>query len=516
MLITADSAFKEKSVLFNNREAVFIGVCCLIAAARVFLFAASAPFSADDDERAHFDLVYKYAHGWWPSYDKNRGYNDNFDYKPAFLIALYGTLEFYRPLDWFPEHRVPPPNWRMPQKEAEIRITPIVKFLSRQANHEALSPPVYYLLAAVWRNLGRLMGIGGGQEIYWVRFLNIPIYILLIILAVRFVKKYFPEHRLIGWGVPLLLAVFPQDAYYLITNDVLSPPLFLAAFMMLLDVVHEEKSVRFHVCAGLLTAAAVLVKLSNLAILALLVLTAAIKISRLRASKPSGGQWAFPMALLAAAGLPIAAWTAYNRVVFHDWLALKEKSAMLGWTVKPLAQWFDHPLFTPQGAWVFISDLIKTFWRGEMQWHRVTVAWPAADWLYVISTLLFLTISLVLFIRQWKTAPAPLSMFRIFAWCAVAISVLFLLYSSIKHDWGNCAYPSRAYPYMSSGRLISGVLVPFLVLYLEGLAAIWRPLQNRLNPLALIIGIVLLTLGSEFYIWRDIFRSAYNWFHLFN
>ena len=93
-------------------------------------------------------------------------------------------------------------------------------------------------------------------------------------------------------------------------------------------------------------------------------------------------------------------------------------------------------------------------------------------------------------------------------------AVAFLGFLSIIYDFQDCFYPSRAHPYFTSGRLMLGALIPFLLLYLYGLdRALCRVKNNWVRPLVL-AGMILFMLISEILIdWR-LFPNANNWFHM--
>jgi hypothetical protein len=92
--------------------------------------------------------------------------------------------------------------------------------------------------------------------------------------------------------------------------------------------------------------------------------------------------------------------------------------------------------------------------------------------------------------------------------------VVFLGFLSIIYDFQDCFYPSRAHPYFTSGRLMLGALIPFLLLFLYGMDCALGWIKNRhAKPLAL-AGLILFMLISEITIDRMIFSNAYNWFHM--
>jgi hypothetical protein len=92
--------------------------------------------------------------------------------------------------------------------------------------------------------------------------------------------------------------------------------------------------------------------------------------------------------------------------------------------------------------------------------------------------------------------------------------VLFLAAVSVSFDFRDCWYPSREHPYVTSGRLLLGALVPFAALYLQGLERIlgWARLA-RYRWVAVAVIAAVMT-GSEIAFTRQVFASAYNWFHL--
>jgi hypothetical protein len=67
------------------------------------------------------------------------------------------------------------------------------------------------------------------------------------------------------------------------------------------------------------------------------------------------------------------------------------------------------------------------------------------------------------------------------------------------------------------GRLISGCIVPFALIYVEGLRAAtsWIPERARASLRAGLFGLVVATLViSEAWLSEPPARSEYNWFHL--
>ena len=46
-----------------------------------------------------------------------------------------------------------------------------------------------------------------------------------------------------------------------------------------------------------------------------------------------------------------AVWLAWCKHAFGDFSGTAAKIQFLGWTHKPFAEWWHHPIFTPHGFW---------------------------------------------------------------------------------------------------------------------------------------------------------------------
>jgi hypothetical protein len=92
------------------------------------------------------------------------------------------------------------------------------------------------------------------------------------------------------------------------------------------------------------------------------------------------------------------------------------------------------------------------------------------------------------------------------------ISVGFLALLSIQFDFGNCINPSRVHPYFTSGRLLSGALIPFALIYVYGIAWLFRRINAAL-PLVVLGIIIFFATMSEIIVNHVIFASEHNWFH---
>src|SRR5947208_16364396 len=103
--------------------------------------------------------------------------------------------------------------------------------------------------------------------------------------------------------------------------------------------------------------------------------------------------------------------------------------------------------------------------------------WPIADRFYAISSVALLFAAVIGLRKN--------SGFSTFQRQAIGIAVLsfivsvgFMALLSIQFDFGNCINPSWTHPYFTSGRLLSGALIPFALFYVYGIAYLFR----RRNP----------------------------------
>ncbi len=90
---------------------------------------------------------------------------------------------------------------------------------------------------------------------------------------------------------------------------------------------------------------------------------------------------------------------------------------------------------------------------------------------------------------------------------------VFLGFLSIIYDFHKCFYPSREYPYFTSGRLMLGALIPFLLLFVFGLDHVLSGFGNA-GKFLVLAAIILFMLISEIITDWLVFSSQYNWFHM--
>jgi hypothetical protein len=471
-----------------GRERAWIAVFAVFAAARVLASSALFPFFDNVDEPQHFDLVVKYSRGELP-----RGL-DGFSRESALEFARWASPEFLFAPERFGGRFPPPPS--------AATALPMVEAWIAEKNTESQEPPLYYALAALWLALGRALGLAGVTLLWWLRAFNAVPAALLVWLGHATARAVFPESPLQRLGVPLLLAVFPQDAFYSIGSDALSPLCFGLAY---LGIVRFGPAVtpRRAAGTGLALAAAVLAKVSNLPLVAV-----AGADLLLRARRPAGRERTALGVLLACAALPIAAWLCWNRARFGDWLGTSAKVARLGWVAKPLTDWWPHPLFSVSGLSAFWSELLASFWRGEFVWHGRRLTHPALEVFYWGSSAVFPAVAL-LRLPEERVARRAL----LFAALTFASAIVFQFVLSLAFDFGQCFYPSRARPFFTSGRLLGGALVPFLLLYVWGLdRSLWLTPSPRARWIAL-VAIAAAVTASELWLDQGPLASAYNVLH---
>lgn len=494
---------------FLRHELVIVLALTILAGIRVLIYSAAFPVFGYVDETAHYSLVVDYAQGHIPA--GLEGHNA----EASRVIGWHYSPEYLTRKENVDRGLMRPPLELVPRRVAKAFAERTILQHINQLNHESNQPPVYYTLAAGAYKVGQALGIANAHLVHWTRLLGPLAAGLLVWFAWVFLRRLYPNSLTLRAGVPLMLAFYPQDLFYAVNNDVLTPLLFTIAFYALLRLYQEpHRSYGFYAGVGLSAAAVFLNKFSNatiflpMAVILLLILKKARASGQLRLALPRVG------VAVAAAGLPIAAWLTRNYLVMGRLSGEHEKMKFLGWTYKPLGAIFDHPVFTAGGAWRFVHELISSFWRGEMAWFRIPIALPAADYFYTISTLLFIGAAVVLLLRRRHQQPDDQALAGWMGVLVFATSVGMMFVLSIIFDFGGCYYPSREYPYLVSGRLFSGVIVPFLVLYITGLDYLMARARLKISRLSVLMVIAFLITVSEAVISVPVFVSPWNWFHI--
>lgn len=491
-----------------NRERWWILALATAAGLRIFLYAAAFPFYGNVDEQKHVDMVLKYARGYLP-----RPGADAYEAETGDLMGMYGSPEYL--LDPAVRSEAPPPAWRRPRSERIALVERAHAFLGRRANKEASQPPVYYAVAGAWLRLGRALGLEGGHLLYWVRGLNALVGFLLVWVSHLFLRRISPDEPLMSWGVPVLLTVFPQDCVYYVTRDAFSPLLGALGFFLALRLaLRPESGIALYAAAGSVAALACLAKYTNVVLLPVFVLCTVVASKRHVSSRaPSGlARWALLWALFL---IPVALWLARNQALFGDPTATALKIQRLGWKPKALADWWDHPIFTPSGLSFFVTELVPSFWRGELAWYRRTLGWRVSDTVYLVTSLLFVGLAAWQLRRRDRRLPERLTEGAALLMLMTGTGLLGLL--SLMYEFTDRSNPPASRPFFVQGRLIAACMVPFLILYLRGMSVAAARLRWRAGPdptWAWVAAIVVVVTVSEIALSRPVFLSEYNWFHL--
>ncbi len=493
----------------KDHKNVFLWMLCALALLRIFFFIASFPFFNNVDEKSHFDTVVKYSKGYLPRTETMK-----FEYESAELIVLYSSPEYFRNLKYLKSAKTSPPVWHFNRDKISQYLNNATNGWTRHTNREAFSPPVYYALAGIWYNIGKLLGIKGLHLLYWIRFLNIPIYATLFWFAYLLCRNAFKNDLFMQVGVLVLLTCFPQDVFYSINSDVLSPLFCLMSIYFLIQILRSYRSFSFHLLTGLVVSATFLIKFSNFPMLLIFAIFIFLHIRKLVYERRLKEQLPNLFSLVSGCLLPIIFWFGWNSYALGDFTGSILKVHDLGWTVKTLGKMLDHPIFTLGGFTYFTSNLINTFWRGELVWGLQRITSPGMDYFYVLSSCLFVTLSTINSLFSKNDYSPDQRFLNYISALMLLFSVFFLSILSIIYDFGNCPYPSQAHPYFVSGRLIFGAFLPFLILYLDGLRIFTSKISRRINPLIVVLFICIIITCSEIHMTYPVLKSHYNWFHI--
>src|SRR6266403_5324267 len=248
----------ESKTFVAANERLLILLLSAVAAVRVFIFSAAFPFFSNIDEDLHFDLITQYSHVQVPrSFDRLKEETLNW-------IVPYASPEFLFPQERFPSEKFPAPLWKQPWSKVEPEIAVTRAAWSSEINFESSQPPLYYALASEWWWIGKQIGLTGIQSLYWIRFLNALIVVMTVWLGYVTASMVALPRADLRIGVPLLLAFLPQNVFYAMNNDVLSPVCFGVLFLCVLQWLRTNApSFLFGAFTGLAIGATYLTKMSN-------------------------------------------------------------------------------------------------------------------------------------------------------------------------------------------------------------------------------------------------------------
>jgi len=489
-----------------------VAVLAVLAAIRILILCAAFPLANTIDERYHLVTIQMYARGNWPGRELPRP-----DPESTRKLLLYWSPEYGLTPQQMAQDGIVGPLWGLSPEGRESALARNYYRAKleqwRRPNFEAQSPPLYYLVAAAWYKLGAVLGMRDWMLDYWPRFLNPIAYALLVWLSYSFVRRVYPDRSFLHLAVPALIAVFPQDVFYGMNRDVFSAP-FAAAVLVAMTLAVDTKPgrERYLILCSFLTGLAFVSSVSNCVLYGPLAIVLWLWLRQ--STEPLSRKARVLGASLFAAGILPSSWLLRNYVVMGDLTGGKAKAHELGWTVKPLGEIMHNPLFSLHGLHYFARALTQRFWRGEYVWHTLEMKSALADRFYLLSSAILLLVFLIEFWRR-RRSMSPLKTLAAFeAIFLVASSVLFIVAISVPFDYHDCAYPSRAIPFTTSARIVSGTILPFVLLYAIGLERVTSIFRKWVPPVAVLACIMLFISASEIRVRSAVFSSPYNFFAL--
>src|SRR5258708_25400043 len=320
----------------NKGESIMILLLCVAAATRVFIFSAAFAFFSNVDEDLHFDLITQYSHGHFPrTFDRLKE-------ETLSWIVPYASPEFLFTPDQFPGAKFPPPLWKQSGASAQAEIAATRAAWSSETNFESSQPPLYYIVASVWWRVGRCLGLAGLRSLSWIRFLNGLLMALTVWLGYLVGRTVAPDRLELRVGLPLLLAFIPQNVFYALNDDVLSPVCFGGLFLCVLQWLRTSSpTLLLGALPALAIAATYLTKLSNLPLVVVVLVAIIAKLPVAIRQKPKPSLVAFASLILCAA-IPLGGCIVWTKYQFGDLTGSAAKITLLGWTHKPFSDSWQH------------------------------------------------------------------------------------------------------------------------------------------------------------------------------
>jgi len=203
------AATERVDVFLKRRQTWIVGAMCCFALVRILIFAAAFPLFNNVDEQDHYEMVYRYAHGFVPGKELPQT-----DPQMARVFTLYGSPEYFASSELIRSWHLDLPIVELPPQMKDLQYQRALDSWLKQTTFEAQSPPVYYMVAGVWYRLGSLLGWREWALAYWVRFLGAIVYAVFIWISFLFIKQVYPDRVFLCVAVPILLAIFPQDVFF--------------------------------------------------------------------------------------------------------------------------------------------------------------------------------------------------------------------------------------------------------------------------------------------------------------
>lgn len=478
------------------RVRTLIGALALLAFVRIVFGALSFPFFGHMDEIAHVDLVYRWASGNPPT-----ATDDTYVADTVEMFVFYSSNEYARDPDVSAAEPLPaqmdwPPGAREAHREQMLAA------FEGKANHEALEAPPYYAAAGCLLAFGRWAGLSPLDQLFLIRIVGAFMVAGGVCFAFLFARRLVPDRPYLWIGIPTLVAVFPQDVFYFINNDVPSILVFPAALWLAVRMRDRVGSSFESITLGFLIGLMFIAKAPNMTLLfaALAIVARPWRLSRER--------------VMAAFGflLPVLPWHVYLYATSGHLTPSFHKCEVLGITPKEsLLEWFDHPIYTYEGFSWFFGRLMDHFWRGEIEWHDAVMRNVVIDTVMAWATVILCCIALAATLRR-RTDRLPDG--AVLGSCiSIAVGFAIMVAISVAFDFGPNMYPSREQPYLVTGRVHNGMIVLVGMLMLDGLERATRGIGPKAPWIAL--GLLAITLlAYETILMLPVAQSPHNFWHL--
>ena len=447
-----------------GREHFLVLGLMFLAGARVAIYAALLPALTRPDELQHYDRVLSVANG------ESLG-----GVRPLSRQAIGAFVWAFvqdAPTDKQQTRPRPQPsllNTNRPTKSAPV-------------NHEFCEPPLYYVVAGYWHRFGESLVWRPSLMPYWDRFLNIPLVAGLVGLGYLVGRRVFSgDGRLI---VPTFLALLPQSDLYGVNNDALMPVAFGLFVLSYVLLCANPRTVVLSFACGVTLAACAWTKTTSapLLVIGVLAFSQTLLSGQCIQRKVAG----FVCGLLLA--VPLFIW---NLHTFGHLTGAFTKMQIQGQTLRPIAQWFRHPVFRPTGFVEFWTELTNSYWLGEMPLNH----WQGQVFLHAPYRLVWVCplLTLTILAAACRKGLAIDRRVLTLSWASFVASVCFLAVSSAVTDFGTRTTPTSwwTFPGFVGGQLMIGTLLPFAVLT----ASACERLKSRPMRVAVLLS-VLLTLNA--------------------
>src|SRR6478752_763937 len=144
LTLTRDTGSRFDQLL-QKHELQIVCLLAVYAAIRILFFSAAFPLFNSTDEQVHFDAVYKYSHGSLPE----RGLPP-VSRECARIFSLYESPEYVTEAAVLRAAHMDRPIATLPPDMQAVKFQRYYAYWLSKKNFEINSPPLYYLIAAVW------------------------------------------------------------------------------------------------------------------------------------------------------------------------------------------------------------------------------------------------------------------------------------------------------------------------------------------------------------------------------